>query len=624
MIRSLMTGSAVLALISAGALGVAQAEDKAANPAVVQQDNATSAQTPVKLVDSKAVLTPDRPTVVSAFMGKSVYSSADPQSDNIGDINDLIIGEDGKITHAVVGVGGFLGIGEKDVAVPFDQLKVVEKDGDIRLIYAATKEQLNAAPALDRTALELLQHPASQQAANSDNAQPAEPATVSGQTASNTEGTKAPSDKQAGPAPAAQAFVDQAAGANLFEIESSKLALKKTQGVQVQQFAQRMIDDHSKIADALKAAVSNANADLKVSDSLDQQHADMQKQLKLADGAKFDQLYIDMQTKGHDEAVALFTAYASGGDNPVLQDFAKNTLPTLRKHQEAIHAIANSPVAASDQTTTTDNAQPAGTVEKPLQPQAAAETPQPNEGPFIGLDKDQVRATTIIGKEIYGPDDKSIGEVSDLVLQDDGKTRSILIDVGGFLGIGEKTVAIPFEKITVAHGADTAAEPKLTVAMTKEQLDKLPEFKTDTAAVAQPIGNSTMPAPGQQASAETTPVQPGPATTGSINKSAANDAVDYHLATQNIPASKLMGATVYGPDNKEIGEIGDVIFDPKGSIKAVEVDVGGFLGIGEKPVAVSLNALNIRTDDNGKIFAMVNATKDQLEKAPTYEKTATQ
>ena len=53
----------------------------------------------------------------------------------------------------MVGVGGFLGIGEKDVAVPFDELQVVEdEDGDIRLIYSATKEQLEAAEAFDRTA----------------------------------------------------------------------------------------------------------------------------------------------------------------------------------------------------------------------------------------------------------------------------------------------------------------------------------------------------------------------------------------------------------------------------------------------------------------------------------------
>ena len=72
-----------------------------------------------------------------------------PNSDNIGDVNDLIIGDDGAITDAVVGVGGFLGIGEKNVAVPFDELKVVERDGEIRLIYAATREQLEAAPAVD-------------------------------------------------------------------------------------------------------------------------------------------------------------------------------------------------------------------------------------------------------------------------------------------------------------------------------------------------------------------------------------------------------------------------------------------------------------------------------------------
>ena len=46
-------------------------------------------------------------------MGRAVYSSEDPQSDKIGDVNDLVIGNNGVITHAVIGVGGFLGIGEK-------------------------------------------------------------------------------------------------------------------------------------------------------------------------------------------------------------------------------------------------------------------------------------------------------------------------------------------------------------------------------------------------------------------------------------------------------------------------------------------------------------------------------
>ena len=319
MIRKLMVSSAVLALISAGALTAAQAEDNPAKPAIAQLDAATAAQpATTELVASNAVLTPDRPTLLSVFMGKSVYSSEDPQSDNIGDINDLIVSEDGKITHAVVGVGGFLGIGEKDVAVPFDELEVVEKDGDIRLIYAATRQQLEAAPALDRTAYNRLQHPADQQAATIENPQPAAGVTATEQPSAETK-----------------------------------------------------------------------------------------------------------------------------------------------------------PAMAGDVT-------------------------------FLSLDKDQILATSIIGQGVYGPDDKSIGEVSDLVLQEDGKTRAALIDVGGFLGIGEKTVAIPFEEIKVAKGTDQGSEPKLVVAMTSDQLEKLPEVRTDTAAVEQPAATSTAPAQDKQASPATT------------------------------------------------------------------------------------------------------------------------
>jgi hypothetical protein len=49
------------------------------------------------------------------------------------------------------------------------------------------------------------------------------------------------------------------------------------------------------------------------------------------------------------------------------------------------------------------------------------------------------------------------------------------------------------------------------------------------------------------------------------------------------------------------------------------VDVGGFLGIGEKPVAVGFEALRFRRDEDGALFVRVNATKEQLEQAPTYE-----
>jgi len=156
MIRKLMASSAVIALMSAGAISVAQAQSDPATPAIVQDNAAavpdSNATPTTQVAESNQAIAPDHPTLASTIIGKSVYSSTDPESDNIGDVNDLIVAEDGSVTHAVIGVGGFLGIGEKNVAVPFDELKVVENNGDLRLVYSATKEQLEAAPAFDRTA----------------------------------------------------------------------------------------------------------------------------------------------------------------------------------------------------------------------------------------------------------------------------------------------------------------------------------------------------------------------------------------------------------------------------------------------------------------------------------------
>jgi sporulation protein YlmC with PRC-barrel domain len=79
-----------------------------------------------------------------ALLNESVKNAA---NETIGDVNDVLIGDNGKITAVIVGVGGFLGMGEKDVALPYDQL-VLAKDagGDLEVTTAATKESLETAP----------------------------------------------------------------------------------------------------------------------------------------------------------------------------------------------------------------------------------------------------------------------------------------------------------------------------------------------------------------------------------------------------------------------------------------------------------------------------------------------
>jgi sporulation protein YlmC with PRC-barrel domain len=79
---------------------------------------------------------------VSEFYKQSVYDAHD---NKIGDVNDVLLDKNGQVSAVILGVGGFLGIGEKDVAVPFNAIQVTEKNGDRYLIMDASKQALQSA-----------------------------------------------------------------------------------------------------------------------------------------------------------------------------------------------------------------------------------------------------------------------------------------------------------------------------------------------------------------------------------------------------------------------------------------------------------------------------------------------
>lgn len=126
--------------------------------------NSTAATPPAAGSTDTAATPPDNATgeamapmpagaefLASQFMGRTVYTAS---NENVGEINDLVMNKELDTIVAVIGVGGFLGIGEKDVLVPIDQI-TISKDASNKplLTIASTKEQLEAAPAFDRTAL---------------------------------------------------------------------------------------------------------------------------------------------------------------------------------------------------------------------------------------------------------------------------------------------------------------------------------------------------------------------------------------------------------------------------------------------------------------------------------------
>lgn len=102
----------------------------------------SSAASSVTIDASKAML-------VTRIVGSSVFTAAD---ENVGDVNDLIFDDTGTIQAAIIGVGGFLGMGEKDVAVPLNQITAVRDENNaVKLTITASREDLDKAPAFDKT-----------------------------------------------------------------------------------------------------------------------------------------------------------------------------------------------------------------------------------------------------------------------------------------------------------------------------------------------------------------------------------------------------------------------------------------------------------------------------------------
>jgi len=138
-------------------------------------------------------------------------------------------------------------------------------------------------------------------------------------------------DSALGISPSTKDFVTEATIGNLFEIQSSQLALEKGD-TQAKAFAQHMISDHQKAATAMKAAVEKAKVDVPVPTALDSAHQSMLDKLKGLQGADFAKQYDSDQVSAHKEAVSLFERYAKGGDNATLKSFASDTLPEFQDH----------------------------------------------------------------------------------------------------------------------------------------------------------------------------------------------------------------------------------------------------------------------------------------------------
>ena len=233
---------------------------------------------------------------------------------------------------------------------------------------------------------------------------------------------------------------------------------------------------------------------------------------------------------------------------------------------------------------------------------------------------DAIYASELIGMDVYSsetdyaadygddravtPDARSqwddIGEINDVVLSPAGDVEAVLVDIGGFLGIGTHTVAVDMSQLHFLRGDDDARFAAVTSSA--DALKAAPEYERQIDQTAE-VADAAAP---EMATAPTRP---------SFEREGFADA-DYNQLT----AEDLEGAAVYDANDENIGSLEELILSTDGKIEQAVIDVGGFLGMGERRIGLSFDEMQVMTNpDNSEVRVYIDQTRESLEQRPEYQ-----
>jgi sporulation protein YlmC with PRC-barrel domain len=135
-----------------------------------------------------------------------------------------------------------------------------------------------------------------------------------------------------------------------------------------------------------------------------------------------------------------------------------------------------------------------------------------------------------------------------------------------------------------------------------------------------PAPEATAPEPSAPQTQAEVPTLPPPQDAEQLSERASG-ATEMFIEQQGpgeVLASSLIGSTVQDPAGEALGDINDVVFNDEGIVDGIVIGVGGFLGIGEKDVAVGFDTIEKTIDADGNVILTLNTTAEELENAPRY------
>ncbi|MEY8880265.1 PRC-barrel domain-containing protein [Donghicola sp. XS_ASV15] len=283
-----------------------------------------------------------------------------------------------------------------------------------------------------------------------------------------------------------------------------------------------------------------------------------------------------------------------------------------------------------------------------------------------------VYASELIGMRVYATEAETgpqmteadegwddIGEINDVVLSRDGSVDAVIVGVGGFLGLGEKDVAVAMNQIKFVADEDDEGDYFLVLNASRDMIEQASDYERadisteveegDVAETDMAMDETAddMEKPMTKDMAETSMEENGAAEDAMSEDGMADDGeiVDEEVVTTmstaerdmlmrpdvmvtgyqtadpaELTSENLTGARVYGENDEDVGEVSELILSDDGRVELAILDIGGFLGLGEHSIAVTFEELNIQRSEDGDEFRVyVDATEDALKNQPAYE-----
>jgi hypothetical protein len=235
-------------------------------------------------------------------------------------------------------------------------------------------------------------------------------------------------------------------------------------------------------------------------------------------------------------------------------------------------------------------------------------------------------AKKLIGQSVKNNNNDTIGKIESVYLDGSGKVDSVIVGVGGFLGMGERYARLHWKDLKISDNGE-----KVVVNMTKDQLKAIAPYKyKDQAERGQVFNDRGVWKDDSHAAADARATTGTAAADDHARAMADNRAADNRAdntsttstgdfnAQGDVSANAVIGSKVKNTNKDTVGSVEDLYVDGSGNIKTVVLSVGGFLGVGAKDVAVKWSDLK-QTRDGKSVVLTTSMSKDELKSLPDYK-----